>query len=1509
MKRWWKKKSVRGAAVAGMIAAMCVTSLTPIYAEVEQGDASAAHLAAADDSLLLHYTFDQGSGTTASDASGHELHASLQGGAAWSTAGKTGGAIDLNGTNGYLKLPNGLMVSQHDVTISSWVYADTLSTWARVFDFGSSATNYMFLTLKNGDGNVRFGLRPEGSGETGLAGPPFPTSKAWQHIAFVISGNTYTLYINGIQVGSVSNMQLDPSDLGSTANNYIGRSQFSADPYFDGKLDDFRIYSRALSGQELVNLMTDDMSDSEMLAYDKNALDLGDTSQQTADLTFPVLGKAGSTIAWSSSDPAVVSADGKVTRPAAGQGDKKVTLTAKITNGTAQDTKTFTVIVWEEGSTAFTMNIDGKDAVHEVSPTLYGIFYEDINYAADGGLYGDLIQNRSFEFGTPLYSWTKKADGGGTGTLTTETANALNTKNPRYARIAVTTPGDGVGISNAGYSGGIAVQAGEKYNFTAYARSGSALTQPLAAMLRAADGTVIGACEASGVTAEWSQLGCSLQASQTVTNASFAVTLAEAATIDLDMVSLFPEKTWNNRANGLRYDLAEMLDDLNPGFLRFPGGCIVEGGSIENRYQWKNTIGDVAERKVQPNQWASNYYQSFGLGFQEYFQLAEDIGAEPLPIIFVGQVSCNSNPPKIPMDQLQPYIQDALDLIEYANGDVTTEWGAKRATNGHPEPFNMKYLGVGNELWGADYLARYNAFYEAIKAKYPDIKLVLSAGYAPNDTYFHQTYDWLESNGNKADLVDEHMYQSPDWFYNNVARYDNYDRSGPQVFVGEYAAHGTGKRNNMESALAEAAFMTGLERNSDVVGMASFAPLFARQDNTQWTTDLIWFNNNQSYATPNYHVQSMFSNHVGQQLMNTELKKNKPSLNDIAGSIALGSWNTAVEYDDVKVTKHDGSVLLNESFSNADALTGWTNFKGTWTVQNETLKQTSATTTDARLLLNTGADWSNYTVTLKARKTSGSEGFLIGFGSKDTNNYYWYNLGGWNNTQTVVEKAVGGTKSTISNIVTKGVETNRWYDIKVEVNGSGIRTYLDGQLVNEVAPTLGPLYSVTTKDEATGDLIVKVVNSSGNTQLTDVNVDAEYIDAKATVIELKSATAAAENSFSEPDHVAPVTSQKSGFGPSFTYEFPAYSVTVLRLRTTNDPVVTAIDPVSATTSIGQMPQLPSSVHVTLSDGSKASKSVAWSKLDNEQIAKTGMFSVKGTVAGTYVPAEASVRVQETQDGAQLSGPVSAKAGETVEVTYSLSGLDSDIYANDVTVNYDPEQLEFVSAEAAIDGFAVVGQSEPDESGAIRFLLAADQAGSGVSRTQGLLKLTFIVRSLSESTTTELTLNDVITADAQGVETNQPVGQPLQIELSKADTSVDKAELSALITQADTLHDQSIEGTKPGEYKAGSKTALKSAITAAQAVLDDNAATQQQVNAAVTELNAAIQTFQAAINVPKQGDFNNDGRYSIGDLGIIASHYGATSEDADWNTIKQADINNDGKIDIVDISAVAKLILQ
>lgn len=522
------------------------------------------------------------------------------------------------------------------------------------------------------------------------------------------------------------------------------------------------------------------------------------------------------------------------------------------------------------------IKIDANLSLAKVQPQMWGVFFEDINFGADGGIYAELIKNRSFEFAKPLMGWTVQRKKANEGEILVVNRKEVNSLNPRYLQIN-TTAGN-FGITNEGFKG-IGVKKGLRYDFSVMYRQ----TKPAISMrlqLIGSNNQVLGehVFTPSKTGAEWHREQASLTASAMDPKAKFSILFEGSGNIDLDMISLFPSDTWKNRPQGLRADMVQMLADMKPGFIRFPGGCIVEGMDLANRYQWKNTIGPIENRKMVMNRWnvefphrsAPDYYQTFGLGFFEYFQLAEDVGAAPLPILNCG-MACQFNTGEVAaLDELGPYVQDALDLIEFANGDVNTTWGKKRSEMGHPKPFNLTMIGIGNENWGPQYLERLAIFTKAIKAKYPDFKIINSSGTDPEGDRFNLLNTALRASN--ADIIDEHYYRPADWFLKNAGRYDSYPRNGSKIFVGEYAVHANSKivgsdRNNWQSALAAASLMTGLERNADVVQMASYAPLFAHVDAWQWAPDLIWVDNLTSYGTPDYHVQKLFSLYKGTDVM------------------------------------------------------------------------------------------------------------------------------------------------------------------------------------------------------------------------------------------------------------------------------------------------------------------------------------------------------------------------------------------------------------------------------------------------------------------------------------------------------------------------------------------------------------------------------------------------------------------------------------------------------------------
>ena len=509
----------------------------------------------------------------------------------------------------------------------------------------------------------------------------------------------------------------------------------------------------------------------------------------------------------------------------------------------------------------------------EIQPTMYGLFFEDINYAADGGLYAELIKNRSFEFPQNFMGWETY------GKVTLKDDGPFE-RNPHYVRLD--DPGHEhkrTGLQNEGFFG-IGVEAGKEYRFSVWARipgEASKISVQLVNEPSMREHQAVASEELVIDTKEWKKYQVLLKSPVTHPKALLRIFLASGNPVELEHLSLFPVDTWNGHENGLRRDLAQALYDIRPGVFRFPGGCIVEGTDLDTRYDWKKSVGPVENRPLNENRWHytfphrffPDYFQSYGLGFYEYFLLSEELDAEPLPVLSVG-LSCqfqnNEEHAHVAVCDLDGYIRDALDLIEFANGNPESEWGKVRAEMGHPEPFNLKYIGIGNEQWGEEYVVRLKPFVEAIRKQYPDMMIIGGSGPGSEGEQFE--YLWPEMKKLKVDLVDEHFYRPESWFLNEGARYDNYDRKGPKVFAGEYACHGNGKKwNHFYTSLLEAAFMTGMERNADIVHMATYAPLFAHVEGWQWRPDMIWFDNLSSVKTVSYYVQQLFSLNKGTHVL------------------------------------------------------------------------------------------------------------------------------------------------------------------------------------------------------------------------------------------------------------------------------------------------------------------------------------------------------------------------------------------------------------------------------------------------------------------------------------------------------------------------------------------------------------------------------------------------------------------------------------------------------------------
>ncbi|KSU66202.1 hypothetical protein AS038_09180 [Arthrobacter sp. NIO-1057] len=803
------------------------------------------------------------------------------------------------------------------------------------------------------------------------------------------------------------------------------------------------------------------------------------------------------------------------------------------------------------------LTIDGDATAHEISDTMYGAFYEDINYAADGGLYAELVRNRSFEFSkadnkdfTPLTGW--ETIGKAEAKVSSERSEWLNDSNRAYLELKATAKGDG--IQNQSYNSGLAVKKGAKYDFSVFARSAKAqaldikLTDPK-------NSTVYGSASIKvDGSDQWKQYKVTIKAKASTDSGRLSLATTAAESLKLDMVSLFPQDTWVGPVNGksvLRKDLAEKVADLNPSFLRFPGGCVTNVGTFDTyeesdgqdrqrTYQWKETIGAVETRPTNWNFWG--YNQSYGIGYLEYLKWAEDLDATALPVVSVGANGCGSKIPEMTdSERIDRWVQDTLDLIEFANGDTNTTWGAKRAELGHSKPFNLKYIGLGNEEVTKTFEANFPKFRDAIEAEYPEITIISNSGPDDTGTRFDELWRFNKEQG--VDMVDEHYYNDPSWFLGNDERYDSYDRSGPQVFLGEYASRG----NSFANALSEAAYMTGLERNSDVVKLASYAPIFANEDYVQWAPDMMWFDNKQSWGSANYYNQKLWMNNVGDQVVPSKLSGKSSTAPDLTGGVFLSSWQTKTSYDNLLVTDNEsGEELFSDDFTDDSK---WEAQRGAWSVEDGRYVQSDTNIEDARSLI-TGAydkDWKNYTVELTARKDAGKEGFLIGFAAGAADKFYWWNLGGWGNTRSVLERADSARQGEVAAGPNLSLETGKDYQVKIVVEGNTIKLYLDGQFQFEYTePAAKPLYQVVTRDTENNELIVKLVNPTATASQTKISVDDVKVGSTVKATELVAAPEA-QNTKEDPTKISPRDFKLKADKNGFDYEVPAYSVTFLRL--------------------------------------------------------------------------------------------------------------------------------------------------------------------------------------------------------------------------------------------------------------------------------------------------------------------------------------------------------------------------
>ena len=779
----------------------------------------------------------------------------------------------------------------------------------------------------------------------------------------------------------------------------------------------------------------------------------------------------------------------------------------------------------------------------EISPTLYGIFYEDINYASDGGLYAELIRNRSFEYDAekPEHWKAERSE------ISLVTDDLLNGKQGHA--LLVKSPIPGAGISNPGYWG-INVVSGTQYKLSfwvkvLHGKPGSVLARLATKSDHTLGATAIDAKFRKG----WQKVEANIVATESDPQAVFHLTFQNPCSVLLDVVSLFPP-TYKGRENGCRIDLAEKLEALHPAFMRFPGGCYVEGNhKPENAYHWERTVGPIERRPGHMNaNWG--YPTTDGLGFHEFLQLAEDLSAKPLYVVNIGiwHGGCT------PLNELQPWIDECLGALEYANGPVTSHYGKMRAENGHPEPFNIAYIEIGNENYNYHmednsdqsdhYPERFRMFYDAIKARFPEVQCIGNV-----ESWGTDYPKWR--NNNPVDILDEHYYRNPAWFVGQYNRFDNYDRKGPIIYPGEYAVtQGYGTTGNLNAAMGEAVFMLGMENNADIVRMSSYAPIFVNENGIQWRPDMIRFNSSQSFGTPSYWVQQLFPTHIGNRVVKSDLQWNIPQKEEASVTsfgVGVATWKTQATYRNPQLLIEGAEVPLSD-------MKNWTSgnskpeYQGNWSAEGGTLRQTSNAEESMRVCPER-ASGKRYTYKVQARKDGGAEAFMIVFNYVDEKNFDWLNLGGWGNTRTSVETTMTGSRNTLDGARNDHYDVGKWYDIQLDVDGEDITAFVDGKQVYKGKKRSTQLYGVyanSTLDEKTGTLYTKIVNlcdtgTKGTIELTGGTA------AKAEMVRLAGMTGDDENTMQYPNNIVPRPAKvmTSDSGRKLIFDVAPFSINII----------------------------------------------------------------------------------------------------------------------------------------------------------------------------------------------------------------------------------------------------------------------------------------------------------------------------------------------------------------------------
>lgn len=1194
-----------------------------------------------DASLLVHYEFQDGG----EDSSGNGNDAVIGEGVTVQdgVASLPGGTKD---SSAYITLPTGMFDRQDELTISMWLKdLDPRESWLGAFFFGSPANanhvppNYYYFVPCEKDAETLKSVFTDSVNETSPNSTEKGVAKSvktaeyfgiWTHYAIVLQPGSMTCYINGQEVGEAS-LSRRVSDFGTGLESYIGKSNYLSDPIYEGDFRDFRVYTDVLGADQIEEVMLDGMEPSQLLEMAAQDLTIpGLVNNATSShLTLPSKTFFDRVdVSWTSSDETIMDSTGQIQDI---REEQTVELTATLSYEGAVKTRTFRIQVWPIGSVPYSMHIDGDHVTKQLSENLYGLFYEDINSAADGGLYPEMVKNYSFEnahveAGDTSSSYFKENgyrtvadydlhwEVAPSASFTVRSQGSLNENNTHYARISGNATMTNGGFAPMSDPNGAAmavkpVNQEERtgtYTFSVYAKADSGYPGNLRVKLTDAQGHAITDEQTISLDADGTWKKVSAQLTSTVsqnTKGKLVLTIEGAEANDalcLDMVSVVPHDSYGygnkNYAYGvgIRKDLLDLMMDLNPKFMRFPGGCIVEGFNWEGYYDWRDSIGPLEERKANTNRWENwgpkdhswGYMQSYGFGYHEMLTLCEDYGMEAFPILNAGLL-CQYETKNVDAktgEELQEFIDMATDLLDYCWGDAdANEWAKKRAENGHPEPFDLKYLGIGNENFQAKYFDNLDVIKEAVEdyaaEHYPDreLNIISSAGPTSDGADLEYAYDRLAQTMPGETLVDEHYYQSESFMYNQSDRYDYYqrtDQGGSDVFVGEYAVKNDNKYN---TALAEAAYITGLERNADVVKHISYAPLLYKVGNQCWAHDLIYFDEFDTAKSTNYYVQQMFGQNYGTELIGTELKAAGKDYSNY-GSPIIGTSDSEGYIDKVTIYGENGEVLLEDDFN--DLSGGWERFQTgldssagcQFEVRDGKLYFTGTSGVNLLYLPQAVEEkWSNYRIEVEgAVKTFGSNGFIVGAGYE--NQYYWYHMGkdGNNGTYMEVTRPNRGESSLTRKVLGNNFANKRYNQgqlVKIQNQDPmditfnfGVDGKLEGSYTSQAiaAKDTGKydfssdlnqyqtdIYQVVNKDDSY--VYVKLVNPDGNAkdmQLTFENLDiAQDASAEITMLtgDLNTANAIGN------EVIVPEESSQKIVDNQLIYQLPGYSVNVIRI--------------------------------------------------------------------------------------------------------------------------------------------------------------------------------------------------------------------------------------------------------------------------------------------------------------------------------------------------------------------------